>query len=95
MTERSISSHMKTIDGCVGDKSRAEFTIKQSSSSSAILHVVFTENLFIRMEMSRSSFFGLTRNFSREPVGTVVSSNITSLVICFRDLLARSIPPTV
>ncbi|GBM19998.1 hypothetical protein AVEN_77919-1 [Araneus ventricosus] len=60
MTKRSISSLMTTTDGCVGAKARAEFTIKQSAYSSAFLHATFNEeNLFTRMEMSRSLFFGL------------------------------------
>ncbi|GBM88430.1 hypothetical protein AVEN_8865-1 [Araneus ventricosus] len=78
---------------------RAEFTIKQSASSSAFLHVMLNEeNLLIRMEMSRSLFFGFARNFSWETVGIIVSSNITSLDICFRGLLVRSahlVPPIV
>ncbi|GBM53941.1 hypothetical protein AVEN_64857-1 [Araneus ventricosus] len=91
VTKRSISSPMTTTDGCVAAKDRAEFTIKQSASLSAFLHAMFNEeNLFIRMEMSRSLFFGLTTNFSCETVGIIVSSNITSLDICFRIRLARS-----
>ncbi|GBN13826.1 hypothetical protein AVEN_44555-1 [Araneus ventricosus] len=88
MTKRSISSPMTTTDGCVGAKDRAEFTIRQSASSSAFLHAMFNEE--IRMEMSQSLYFGLSRNFSCETVGIIVSSNITSLDICFRILLARS-----
>ncbi|GBN61957.1 hypothetical protein AVEN_177627-1 [Araneus ventricosus] len=58
ITKRSISSLMTTIDGYVVTKARADFTIKQSASSSALLHAMFNdENLFIRMEMSRSLFF--------------------------------------
>ncbi|GBN52850.1 hypothetical protein AVEN_155154-1 [Araneus ventricosus] len=72
-------------------KARAEFIIKQSASSSAFLHAMLNEeNLFIRMEMSRFLFFGFARNFSWETVGIIVSSNIISLDICFRVLLARS-----
>ncbi|GBM83228.1 hypothetical protein AVEN_81995-1 [Araneus ventricosus] len=78
---------------------RGEFTIKQSVPSSAFLHIIFNEkNLFISMEMSRSLYLGLTRNFSWRTVGIIVSSNITSLDICLRVLLARSahlVPPVV
>ncbi|GBM23241.1 hypothetical protein AVEN_159911-1 [Araneus ventricosus] len=90
---------MTTSDGCVGPKPRAEFTIKQSASSSAFLHAMLNEKkLLIRIEMSRPLFFGLARNFSGRTVGIIVSSNITSLDICFRALLARSahlVPPIV
>ncbi|GBN61144.1 hypothetical protein AVEN_77108-1 [Araneus ventricosus] len=99
MTKRSISSPMTTTDGCVGAKAREEFTIKQSASSSAFLHFIFNEeNLFIRMKMSRSLFFGLTRKFSWKTLGFIISSNITSLDFCFRVLLARFaylVPPIV
>ncbi|GBM00633.1 hypothetical protein AVEN_117991-1 [Araneus ventricosus] len=99
MTKRSISSPMTTTDRCVGVKARAEFTIKQSASSSAFLHAMFNEeNLFIRMEMSRSLFFAFARNFSWETVGIIVSLNITSHDICFRGVMARSahlVPPIV
>ncbi|GBM99118.1 hypothetical protein AVEN_60464-1 [Araneus ventricosus] len=99
MTKRSICSPMTTTEGCVGAKATEKFTIKQSASSSVFLHAMFNEeNLFIRMEMSRSLFFGFVRNCSWETVGIIVSSNITSLDICFRVLLARSahlVPPIV
>ncbi|GBM43623.1 hypothetical protein AVEN_225150-1 [Araneus ventricosus] len=100
MTKKPISSPMTTTDTCVLAKARVEFTIKQSASSSAFLHVMLNEeNLLIRMETSRSLFFGFARNFSWETVGIIVSSNLlTSLDICFPGLLVRSahlVPPIV
>ncbi|GBN10459.1 hypothetical protein AVEN_90705-1 [Araneus ventricosus] len=87
-TKRSIYLLMTTTDGCVGARARAEFTIKQSASSSAFLHAMFNEeNLFTRMEMSRSLFFGLARNFSWETVG--INEILLRLTFFFRVLLAR------
>ncbi|GBO06791.1 hypothetical protein AVEN_66321-1 [Araneus ventricosus] len=72
MTKRSISSLTTTTDGCLWAKARAEFTIKQSASSSDFLHAMFNEeNLFIRMEVSLSLFFRLARNFSWETVDLI------------------------